>query len=317
MNISAVIGLIAALGSVWLAGRAIGLNLGAMIQPSTACFILGGSLGAALIHFGWPAVRGAGASLRAVFMAPDAPALAERIQEIERLAHRARREGLAAAKSSLPFRAEPFFHRALELAGGGASARVAERTLQAEIDLERDRWASRSEVWEVAGRYAMALGGIAAALGIVGVLSNLDAPASMGPGFAAALFGILYGIGWSFLICRPVAGRLWRIGEQRARLQELTLSGVLLIVEEDEAGRRTGFFIAADDAGSPAAPAEPNWRALLAVNEDLRGGMQNMTQDMIHALQSLEHMARRFEKESANGRKRASGKSRKKKAIPA
>jgi chemotaxis protein MotA len=77
------------------------------------------------------------------------------------------------------------------------------------------------------------MGIIGTVLGLVHVLENLAAPATLGPSISAAFIATLMGVGAANVIFLPVANRLKAISAEEVELRMMTLEGILSIQAGD------------------------------------------------------------------------------------
>jgi chemotaxis protein MotA len=207
-----------------------GGHLRQILEPTAALIVMGGTAGAVLVHFPLGQVRAALGALKAAFQSarPDA---AKRSAEILRLAGAARRGGTMALDPELQGITDPFFRKAMMLAVDGFRA----DELREIMEFEQLRLCEDAEiparVWEAAGGFAPTLGILGAVLGLIQVMERLSDLASVGHGIAVAFVATVYGVGSANLLFLPVAGRL-RVSAREAQLvREVTVEGVLAIVE--------------------------------------------------------------------------------------
>jgi chemotaxis protein MotA len=77
------------------------------------------------------------------------------------------------------------------------------------------------------------MGIIGTVLGLVHVLQNLAAPATLGPSISAAFIATLMGVGAANVIFLPIANRLKAISAEESELRMMTLEGILSIQAGD------------------------------------------------------------------------------------
>jgi chemotaxis protein MotA len=86
-------------------------------------------------------------------------------------------------------------------------------------------------VFESAGGFAPTIGIIGAVLGLIQVMQHLDNITEVGKGIAVAFVATVYGVGSANLFFLPSAGKLrLRIREEQI-IREMTLEGVISILE--------------------------------------------------------------------------------------
>ena len=113
------------------------------------------------------------------------------------------------------------------------------------------------------------MGIIGTVMGLVHVLQNLAAPATLGPSISVAFIATLMGVGAANVIFLPVASRLKAMSAEEVELRTLTLEGILSVQAGDNpriVAEKLKSFIAPEDrdkeddeSGAPvgAPEAEP------------------------------------------------------------
>lgn len=227
-DVATLAGLASAIGVIVLAHRLEGGSLAALLQPSAALIVLGGTLGAVLIAHPLADVRRAFRSLGTLLRAetPDDRAL---VDEIVHLAQVARRDGIVALDEPTGRFEEPFLRRAFLLVVDGVDAKSVAQTLELELGLQEERGESIARVFDTAGGTAPTLGILGAVLGLIQVLSSLTDVGAIGSGIAVAFVATLYGVGAANLMFLPAAAKLRARERQALRRNELIAHGALAI----------------------------------------------------------------------------------------
>jgi chemotaxis protein MotA len=231
MDITTVAGILLAIGMILFGQHLEGGHASSILQATAALIVFGGTIGATMVAFPTKDfVRG----LKMIGLAfgntkHDLPALTTRIVE---LASVARRDGVLALEGQLPNIDDPFLRRALQFAVDGVDADVTRDSLETAIDAEFQERAVGAKVWETMGGFAPTVGIIGAVLGLIHVMENLSAPATLGQGIAVAFVSTVYGVGAANLVLLPLATKL----RQRARAAILTRD---LIIEGTGALQRS------------------------------------------------------------------------------
>jgi chemotaxis protein MotA len=70
-------------------------------------------------------------------------------------------------------------------------------------------------------------------MGLVHVLENLAAPATLGPAISGAFIATLYGVGSANVIFLPTANKLKALSAEEIELRSMTLEGILSIQAGD------------------------------------------------------------------------------------
>jgi chemotaxis protein MotA len=207
-----------------------GGRLSQVLQPTAAMIVFGGTAGAVLIQFPLPIVLNAVRRLVHVFFQPkhDPGAM---VQELVRYANRARREGIVSLDAEIETIQEPFLKKSLMLAVDGTESQELRTMMELELDTQADYEDKIPQVFESAGGFSPTIGIIGAVLGLIQVMQHLDKIDEVGRGIAVAFVATIYGVGAANLFLLPAAGKLRiRIREEQL-LREMTLEGVISILE--------------------------------------------------------------------------------------
>jgi chemotaxis protein MotA len=90
---------------------------------------------------------------------------------------------------------------------------------------------AEAKVWESAGGYAPTIGIIGAVLGLIQVMKHLEDIKEVGHGIAVAFVATVYGVGSANILFLPTANKLRARARAAMRLRDMTLEGVVGIVE--------------------------------------------------------------------------------------
>jgi chemotaxis protein MotA len=97
----------------------------------------------------------------------------------------------------------------------------------------KKRHAAAVQPFDKAGGYAPTMGIIGTVFGLVHVLSNLDAPETLGPSISAAFIATLVGVASANCIYLPVSSRLKQLSAEELHFRNMTLEGILAIQAGD------------------------------------------------------------------------------------
>ena len=106
------------------------------------------------------------------------------------------------------------------------------------ISEERNRRMNTVEVLTSMGTSAPAFGMFGTLFGLIVMLGELDSPANLGPGLAAALITTLYGISLAHLIYFPLAKKLKNLAGMQSFRELLMLEGIIMIND-----KKSPFYI--------------------------------------------------------------------------
>jgi len=221
-----------ALGCTGIVGGLLleGGNLSQVLQPTAAMIVFGGTAGAVLLQFPLPVVVTAVRRLSNVFLQPKADP-EHTVTELVKYGNRARREGIVSLDAELDKISDPFLQKALMLAVDGTEPEELRSMMELELQNHADQEDKIPQVFESAGGFSPTIGIIGAVLGLIQVMQHLDKLDEVGRGIAVAFVATIYGVGAANLFLLPAAGKLRiRIREEQI-LRELTLEGVVSILE--------------------------------------------------------------------------------------
>jgi chemotaxis protein MotA len=207
-----------------------GGRLAQVLQPTAALIVFGGTLGAVLLQFPLPVVLTAFRQLAQVFFEPKQDPH-HVIRELVRFANQARREGIVSLDRELEKIQEPFLKKSLMLAVDGTEPQELRMMMELGLDNQAEKEEEIPHVFESAGGFSPTIGIIGAVLGLIQVMQHLDKINEVGRGIAVAFVATIYGVGAANLFFLPAAGKLRiRIREQQV-VREMTLEGVISILE--------------------------------------------------------------------------------------
>jgi chemotaxis protein MotA len=192
--------------------------------------VLGGTFGACLLQF---EIAVALASFKAVVRVFQEPKTNNRevIQEIIRLANKARKEGVISLESDTQKITDPFLKKALTMAMDGVEPKVLRETMELEIANLEDETEQPVKFWQAAGGYSPTIGILGAVLGLIHVMENLTDPSKLGGGIAVAFVATVYGLGLANLVYLPMSGKLRLKSKAQLVAKEIMLVGVISILE--------------------------------------------------------------------------------------
>ncbi|MCC7180186.1 MAG: MotA/TolQ/ExbB proton channel family protein [Acidobacteria bacterium] len=213
---------------VGLAQMAEGGRLRALLQPTAALVVFGGSAAALLISFPLTQLRRAAAAVGRAFRSVSRTDQAL-VACFEQYAARMRRRGSAALESEIGPGTEPFLARALGLVVDGVDAHEIRRALTTFNRAAEEADEECAVVLETAAGYAPTLGILGAVLGLIRVMENLATPAAVGAGIAVAFVATVYGVGAANLVLLPLASRLRALARQAAVERALITEGAVVL----------------------------------------------------------------------------------------
>jgi chemotaxis protein MotA len=227
-DLMAVLSLVLIAVVILLAQLSEGGRLRALLQPTAALVVFGGTAAALLLSFPVPLLRRTFVSVGSVFRV--APA-AERalVTRFEQYATLVRRKGAAALENDLNLEQDPFLKRALSMLVDGVPALNIKEALSTFTQMREEGDEECALVLETAAGYAPTLGILGAVLGLIRVMENLATPAGVGAGIAVAFVATVYGVGVANLILLPLASRLRSLSRGAALNRELIIEGTVAV----------------------------------------------------------------------------------------
>ncbi|MFI5895274.1 flagellar motor protein [Actinoplanes sp. NPDC051513] len=228
MDISTIVGVVVSLAIVFTVQILEGGSPASIILIPSMLLVFGGAFMAGMAGGVLKDATGAGKQLQKAFLAKVTPPT-QLVENIVKLAERARREGLLALEDAVKTVEHPFLKRGLRLAIDGTDPEELHDILHAEIAAKRKSDKASSKLFENMGGYAPTIGIIGTVMGLVHVLENLNQPETLGHSISAAFVATLWGVLSANLIWLPVAARLTRLSAVEAEEMELVVDGVLAI----------------------------------------------------------------------------------------
>jgi chemotaxis protein MotA len=230
MDKSSFGGVVLALAGI-LAGLLMeGGHVGQILQPTAAMIVLGGTLGAVMLQFPLATVGAACKRLAGVFFVKKTDSDAT-VKLLLSFANKARRSGIVSLDQDLPTISDSFLKQALMLAVDGTEPVELRKIMELQLDNQAQMEEAIPSVFESAGGFAPTIGIIGAVMGLIQVMQHLDHIDEVGRGIAVAFVATIYGVGSANILFLPSAGKLrLRLNEEQ-RLKEMTLEGVVSILE--------------------------------------------------------------------------------------
>jgi len=259
MDPATLIGIVLALGGIFLSMILEGSSPAAILLPAPMMLVLCGTIGAAMAGGLLKDFTGSLKWLKLALMAK--PTTADGlVDDLVKLADRARKEGLLALEDAAAEVADPFLRRGLELAIDGTDPEELRDILEAEVVAKRKEFQQGGKLFGDMGGYGPTLGVIGTVVSLVHVLANLSSPESLGKLIASAFVATLWGVMSANVIWLPMANKIKRLGEITVHQMELVIEGVLSIqagVNPRLIQQKLRSFLPADD-GKNAKNAKPD-----------------------------------------------------------
>ena len=230
LDISTVCGLGLAIAGILGGLKLEGGRFSDISQFTAALIVLGGTAGAVMITTPFSTLRSALAALPSVLFKTPTQTDAV-IQDILRLATKARKTGLVSLENDALTAGDPFLSKALMLAVDGSDLQDVRRILELDLSLIERHGEAEAKVFEAAGGFAPTIGIIGAVLGLIQVMKHLEDMDAVGHGIAVAFVATVYGVAAANLLLLPAANKLKANLQHTLELKELMLEGTLAIAE--------------------------------------------------------------------------------------
>jgi len=199
-------------------------------QGTALMIVMGGTLGAMLVTTPMHTVMRAFRGLGDVFLERTSSAAAV-IETLIQFAGRARKNGIVSLELEAAAVEDPFLRKALSLAVDGTDLQDLRKMMETDISLSEHAAEAEAKVWESAGGYAPTIGIIGAVLGLIQVMGHLEDIKEVGHGIAVAFVATIYGVGSANIFFLPAAAKLRARMREASLIKEMTLEGVVGIVE--------------------------------------------------------------------------------------
>ncbi|MFA5880726.1 MAG: flagellar motor protein [Eubacteriales bacterium] len=235
MDLSSIIGLVLGFAMLLIAYVEEGGQLSALVQPTAAMIVFGGTIGAVMTSFTLNDLKQVGKLFQIVFKEKKYE-VNELITILCSFAEKARREGLLSLERETANIDDEFLRQGIQLVVDGTDPALVRDILETQIEFTDQRHKIGADIFESAGGYSPTMGIIGTVLGLVMVLGNLTNPDELGPSIAVAFIATLYGVAFANLAWLPIGHKLKLKSKQERFMKEIALEGVLSIQAGDNPG---------------------------------------------------------------------------------
>lgn len=222
---STILGILAAVLSVFVAILIEGASLRSFFHLPAMLLIVGGTLGATFASYSISQVTKAVRDTRFVL---------SRKKETDlklvffRFWEKARKDGLLSLEDEAKKLDNPFLQKGIQLIVDGSDPRTIEEILWEAHEEEEKNDLKSAKVFETAAGFSPTVGIIGTVLGLVTVLENLDGGTKvLGQGIATAFIATFYGISFANLILLPISNQLKVIAKQDSNERQAIMRGIL------------------------------------------------------------------------------------------
>lgn len=197
-------------------------------HPSAILLIWGGSIAATMITSSMKTMTTLPKWIGLVFKAQKFETQ-ESIEQIVKMADRARREGLLALEEESKKITDSFLQKGIMMVVDGIDPSQVRAILETTIEQTQARHRVGINFFSAAGGFAPTFGIIGTVMGLISVLKQLDDPNSLARSIAGAFLATLWGLLTANLIYLPISGKLKAKSEEETHLRYLQLEGILAI----------------------------------------------------------------------------------------
>ena len=221
-----VVAALAILGGLLMEGG----SLQDIAQHTALLIVLGGTMGAVMVHYPLSTLRGGVIRLRdVIFESPRSKP--DIIEEVVALATKARRMGLISLEDEFNSIQDPFLLKALKMAVDGVDTNELRRIMELDIVVRETRAEQEAKIWESAGSYAPTVGIHGAVMGLIQVMKNLADIDRVGHGIAVSFVATVYGVALANLLFLPAGNKIKGRARLDSEAREMMVEGVLAIVD--------------------------------------------------------------------------------------
>ncbi len=229
MDILTIAGVVVAFGGI-LTGMLIeGGTVGSIIQLTAFLIVMGGTIGAVMVHYRLSIFLKAISMLRWVIITPKFDH-EDAIKRLMEWGDMARKNGLLSLEPAIETTSDSFVRKGLQMLVDGSEPETLRNTLLVELEADERVNHSAAKVFESAGGYSPTIGILGAVLGLIHVMQNLADPSKLGEGIATAFVATVYGVGSANLLFIPIGNKLKDLAKERGLYHELIIDGLIAIV---------------------------------------------------------------------------------------
>jgi chemotaxis protein MotA len=259
MNIFLLIGLILGFGGViygYIGDEGV---LSALLKPTSASIVFGGTFGFMLMSFPLSYLKQVPKALKMIFFRKKKN-YGQVIDQLYNLANVARRDGILAMEAEAEKVSDPFIKKGLLYVADGVEPEFLKEVLENEIEAKAREYEHAAKVLEGAGGVAPAMGVLGTVMGMVSILRDMGSDtAALGEKIATAFIATMYGVGSANLLWLPLGGHIKNCAQEDTEYMELIVTGLLSILEGEYPARMRDNLIAVIgglDGKGKKAPSE-------------------------------------------------------------
>lgn len=204
--------------------------LSALLEPTAALIVFGGTLGAIGMSFAASDLAKI-PKLLALAFRKKKQSRAELLTYFDSISSMVRKEGLLSLEGKMieDKNMDPFLVSGLQMVVDGIDLDEVKETLENRIMNMQQRHEKGIGIFEAAGGYAPTMGVLGTVMGLVHVLGDLSSPDELGGKIAIAFIATLYGVGSANLIWLPIASKLKALDADETITKYMMLDGITMI----------------------------------------------------------------------------------------
>ncbi len=232
MDIATIGGLIIGVSAVVIAFLLEGGHLSMVVQGPAMIIVIFGTLGAATVTTSFENILRLPQYMRIALSGTqfDAQLL---INDIIRMAERARREGILGLEQNLSAIEPGFFRNAMKLVIDGTEVTVLREMLETEMAYMTERHRVGITLFKKLGGFSPTLGIIGTVLGLIHALASTSDASKMASAIAVAFIATLWGVAMANLFYLPISDKLRHRHEEEMFKLQLITEGVVAIQSGD------------------------------------------------------------------------------------
>jgi chemotaxis protein MotA len=207
MDIATIGGLILGVAAIAVGFVLEGGHLSSVFQGPALMIVIGGTLGASMVTTSFQTLMEIPRYMK-IAMFGKTPDPMGTIEQIVKMAERARREGVLGLERDVATIHDPFFKNAMQLVIDGTEVTVLNHVLENEVANIEDRHKNGIILFTKMGGFSPTMGILGTVLGLIHTLANTADPGKMASSIAAAFIATLWGVGLANLLYLPIADKL-------------------------------------------------------------------------------------------------------------
>lgn len=202
----------------------------ALLQPTAALIVIGGTVGAIGISFPSKTLKKLPEVLTIAFKKKEIN-YENLINYFKDASINTRKFGLLSLDSELTPELDPFIRKGLQMVVDGTDPESVKNILDTKLEQLMERHENYIEVFMSAGGYAPTMGIVGTITSLVIILSELNNIGTLGGKIAIAFIATLYGLATANLFWLPVASKLKELNKEEFIEKQMIIEAVLLIQE--------------------------------------------------------------------------------------